>query len=99
MPTLTFRRGDSTVWTFPLEDGSGQPVDLTGATAWVDVHAAAGCVHLPLTRTAGGFDWPLNEATLGSLTARGYRASFIIQWPDGLRDRTDFTLLIEEGCP
>lgn len=99
MTTLTFRRGDSAVWTFAPEDGSGQPVNLAGATAQVEVHTAAACVRLPLTRTPAGFDWPMNDTALPNLPARPYRASLVIQWPDGLRDRTDFTLLIEEGCP
>lgn len=99
MDTLTFRRGDSAVWTFAPEDGTGQPVDLTGAAARVEVHTGPPCVTLALIRTADGFEWRMNDATMPDLPARPYRATLWIDWPDGTRDRDDFTLLIEAGCP
>lgn len=98
METITFRRGDSVVWTFEPEDGSGQPVDLTGAVAWIEVHTGATCARLPLERAGQGFEWAVNDRTIPDLPARPYRATLVIEWPDGLRDRDDFTLWIERGC-
>lgn len=98
MATITFRRGDSAIWTFTPDDGSGQPVDLTGAAAHVEVHTGAACLRLPLTRVGAGFDWRMDDQTMPDLPAGAYRASFGIQWPDGLRDRDDFALVVEEGC-
>lgn len=98
MATLTFRRGDSAVYTFAPDDGSGQPVDLTGATARVEISAASACIKMPLSLIGGEFRWAVNDQTMPVLPARAYRAAFVLTWPDGLTDRDDFVLMIEEGC-
>lgn len=98
MSLLTFRPGDSTVWTFAPDDGSGQPVDLAGATARVEINAGPSCFHLQLPQGAEGFDWVMNDDTMPDLRPGTYDTTFRILWPDGLNDRSDFRLKIERGC-
>lgn len=98
MATITFRRGDSTVLTFAPDDGSGQPVDLAGATARVEISTASACIRMPLVSSPDGFAWAVNDDTLAGLSARAYPASFVLTWPDGTSDRDDFVLSLEGGC-
>ncbi len=64
---LEWYRGRTTAFTVTVEDTNGTPVNLTGATATMQIKSASGSVLLTLTTTANA-GIALTNPTQGQLT-------------------------------
>ena len=64
---LEWYRSRTTAFTVTVEDSAGTPINLTGATATMQVRSASGSVLLTLT-TVGNAGIALTNPTLGKMT-------------------------------
>jgi hypothetical protein len=99
-------RGDTWLRTWDLQDEDGTPIDLTGASArvqvrdWTDalvLSASTADGRLTISPTIGRVQMAAPAAATAALAPGRYAFDFELSWPDGTRVTYESaTLLVQE---